>query len=76
MDRDRIEKKEMIFDGIAAAPGIAFGEAFVINVEDFSVDDERIGEDLVESEISRFEEALVDTKKELQALAQDRKSVV
>ena len=69
MDRDKIEKTEMIFDGIAASPGIAFGEAFVLNVEDLSVDDERIGADLVDAEVSRFEEALVETEKELQDLS-------
>jgi phosphotransferase system enzyme I (PtsI) len=69
MDREHIEKKEMIFDGIPASPGIAFGEAFVINVEDLSVEDERIGVDLVEGEISRFEEALDDTEKELKDLS-------
>ncbi len=69
MDREQIEKTEMIFDGISASPGIAFGEAFIINVEDLSVDDDRIGVDLIEPEIARFEEALVETKNELEALA-------
>ncbi|MCK4549986.1 MAG: phosphoenolpyruvate--protein phosphotransferase, partial [Candidatus Krumholzibacteria bacterium] len=69
MDLEKIEKPEMIFDGIAAAPGIAFGEAFVINVEDLSVDDERIGAGQVADEVSRFESALVATEKELKDLA-------
>lgn len=69
MDREKIEKTEMIFDGIPAAPGIAFGEAFVLNVEDLSVDDERISSDQVADEIARFESALVETEKELEALA-------
>jgi len=69
MDREKIEKAEMIFDGIPAAPGIAFGEAFVLNVEDLSVDDERINADQVDDEIVRFESALVETEKELEALA-------
>jgi phosphotransferase system enzyme I (PtsI) len=69
MDRDKIEKIEMIFDGIPASPGIAIGEAFVVNVEDVSVDDERIGVDLIEPEIERFEEALAETEKELRDLS-------
>lgn len=69
MDREKIEKAEMIFDGISAAPGIAFGEAFVINVEDLSVDDERIDPELVADEVARFDAALADTEKELNALA-------
>jgi phosphotransferase system enzyme I (PtsI) len=69
MDREQIDKNEMIFDGIAASPGIAFGEAFVVNVEDLSVEEERIGSDMVDAEVSRFETALKDTEKELKALA-------
>jgi phosphotransferase system enzyme I (PtsI) len=69
MDRENIEKKEMIFEGIGASPGISFGEAFVVNVEDVSVDDERIGADLVEGEIERFEEALDETEQELRDLS-------
>jgi len=69
MDREQVEKTEMIFEGIAASPGIAFGEAFVVNVEDLSVEDERIGADMVDAEVSRFETALQDTEKELKDLA-------
>ncbi len=69
MDREKTEKPEMIFEGIAASPGIAIGEAFVVNVEDLSVDHERIGADMVESEIARFEQALDETEKELKDLA-------
>ena len=69
MNREKTRKAEMIFDGIAAAPGIAFGEAFVINVEDLSVDDEQIDADQVEEEISRFQNALDETEKELKDLA-------
>jgi len=69
MDREQMEKTEMVFDGIAASPGIAFGEAFVVNVEDLSVEDERISPDMVDVEVSRFETALKDTEKELRNLA-------
>lgn len=69
MDRERVEKKEMIFTGIPASPGIAFGEAFVINIEDLPVGDEPIRQEDVESEIKRFEEALDETERELSALS-------
>jgi len=69
MDHEKAEKIEMTFEGIPASPGIAFGDAFVINVEDLAVDDERIGEDLVESEIERFGEALDETERELRELS-------
>ena len=69
MDRERVEKEEMIFSGIPASPGIAFGEAFVINIEDLPVGDEPIRAEDVEPEIKRFEEALEQTEKELQDLS-------
>lgn len=69
MDRERVEKSEMIFSGIPASPGIAFGEAFVINIEDLPVGDEPIPPDEVEPEIKRFEEALEQTEQELANLS-------
>ncbi|MDD3643197.1 MAG: phosphoenolpyruvate--protein phosphotransferase, partial [Candidatus Krumholzibacteria bacterium] len=69
MDRDRMEKKEKIFTGIPASPGIAFGEAFVVNIEDLPIGDEPIGEEDVEPEIGRFEEALRQTEGELADLS-------
>ena len=69
MDRERREKKEMIFTGIPASPGIAFGEAFVINIEDLPIGDEPIRPEDVEPEIERFEEALQETERELADLS-------
>ena len=37
MSKEKSKKKEMVFNGIPAAPGIAFGEAFVVNVEEIPV---------------------------------------
>lgn len=62
---DSAEKKEMIFNGIPASHGIAFGEAYVVNVDEFVVDEEKISEDAVEDEIKKFREALSDTESEL-----------
>jgi len=59
------EKKEMIFNGIPASPGIAFGEAYVVNVDEFVVDEDRIPDDAVEEEIRKFREALSETESEL-----------
>ena len=59
------EKKELIFNGIPASPGIAFGEAYVVNVDEFVVDEDRISEDAVEDEIRRFREALSETESQL-----------
>lgn len=68
IESDRGDKKEMVFNGIPASPGIAFGEAFVVNVEDLPVSEERVGEDEVDREVERFRVALKETKAELDKL--------
>ena len=68
MDDAKAEKKEITFNGTPASPGIAFGEAFVVNVEDLPVSEEHIGADEVDAEVERYEEALARTEKELQKL--------
>jgi phosphotransferase system enzyme I (PtsI) len=61
-------KKELIFHGIPASPGIAFGEAFVVNVEDMPVSEERVPPDQIDLEVQRFETALQETEEELRKL--------
>jgi phosphotransferase system enzyme I (PtsI) len=68
VDDAKVEKKERIFNGIAASPGIAFGEAFVINVEDLPVAEEHIAADHIDAEIEKFQDALLQTERELQKL--------
>jgi len=62
------ENKEKIFHGIPASPGIAFGEAFVVNVEDIPVTAEQVPADRVKLEVQRFETALQETEEELRKL--------
>ncbi len=61
-------QKELIFHGIPASPGIAFGEAFVVNVEDMPVSEERVPPDQIDLEVQRFETALEETEEELKKL--------
>lgn len=68
MDRDKVKKKELIFEGIPVSPGIAFGEAYVVNVEDLPISAETIPEDRIADEVKRFETALEETEAELRAL--------
>lgn len=68
MKEKKTKKKEMIFNGIPAAPGIAFGEAFVVNIADLPVAPEQIPPESVEDEINNFEIALKATERELQDL--------
>jgi len=68
VDDAKTEKKETTFNGIPASPGIAFGEAFVFNVEDFPVAEEHIPAGEVDAEIGKFEDALAQTERELRKL--------
>ena len=62
------KNKEMIFHGIPASPGIAFGEAFVVNVEDIPVTADTVPTDQIDLEVQRFETALQETEEELHKL--------
>jgi phosphotransferase system enzyme I (PtsI) len=65
MAGDKAKNKETIFNGIPASPGIAHGEAFVVNVEDIPVTPETISKDKVDDEVKRLETALEETGEEL-----------
>ena len=59
---------ETILKGIPAAPGIIVGKAYIFGKEDLSVEKNDITEDQVPLEISRFEDALIQTRQEIIAL--------
>ncbi len=56
---------EFILKGIAAAPGIAAGYAFILGKQDFIVPPRSIMEKEIPIEIARFEEALIKTREEI-----------
>jgi phosphotransferase system enzyme I (PtsI) len=56
---------ETIFKGIPAAPGIVVGKAYIFGKEDLNVEKHAITEDEVPLEISRFEDALIQTRQEI-----------
>jgi phosphotransferase system enzyme I (PtsI) len=56
---------ELILKGIPAAPGIVVGKAYIYGKEDFVVEKHPITEDQVPLEISRFEDALIQTRQEI-----------
>lgn len=56
---------EIVLKGIAAAPGIVIGKAFLLDSQDFVVPERSIYEDEVLVEIARFEEAVSFTKNEI-----------
>jgi phosphotransferase system enzyme I (PtsI) len=63
--------KEFVIKGIAAAPGIAIGSAFILDKQDFVVAPRQILDKEIPIEVARFEEALLKTKSEI-AKIQDR----
>ena len=65
---DDAEKNEMTFAGIPASPGIAFGEAFVVKVEDLPVAEGHIRAKEIDAEIEKFRDALALTERELKKL--------
>ncbi|MBF0387741.1 MAG: phosphoenolpyruvate--protein phosphotransferase [Candidatus Omnitrophica bacterium] len=58
--------KEIVLKGIAAAPGIAMGHAFLMDQQDFIVTERLVLAEEVQIEVARFEEAVLNTKIEIQ----------
>lgn len=61
-------KPEVLIQGVAAAPGVAHGPAFVFFQSGPSIPNYPIAADAVEAEIKRFEGVLVVTRQEITAL--------
>ncbi|MFH1691431.1 MAG: phosphoenolpyruvate--protein phosphotransferase [Candidatus Omnitrophota bacterium] len=59
---------EIILKGIPASPGIVIGKAYIYGKEDLGVEKLDITEGQVPLEISRFEDALIQTRQEIIAL--------
>ncbi|MFT7538630.1 MAG: phosphotransferase system enzyme I (PtsI), partial [Lysobacterales bacterium] len=56
---------EIVLQGISASPGIAFGNAFILDKQEFVVAPRSILANEVPSELARFEEAILCTKQEI-----------
>ena len=59
---------EVRMKGIAAAPGIAIGKAYLLDSEEFVVPRRRIKPEEVEDEIAKFSRCLAETRRELLAI--------
>ncbi|MGE4357507.1 MAG: phosphoenolpyruvate--protein phosphotransferase [Candidatus Omnitrophota bacterium] len=59
------DKKEIILKGIPASPGIAIGQAFLVETEEPVIPRRQISDEEIPNEIARFEEALIQTRKEI-----------
>lgn len=56
---------EIVLKGIPAAPGVAFGSAFILDKQEFIIPPRAIMEKEIPIEIARFEEALMKTREEI-----------
>ncbi|HMU96421.1 MAG TPA: phosphoenolpyruvate--protein phosphotransferase [Elusimicrobiota bacterium] len=54
-----------VFKGISASPGIAIGRAFVLEDMDLAVGRWQVPPEAVKAEVSRFRQAVADTRKEM-----------
>lgn len=66
---------EFILKGVAAAPGIAAGFAFILGKQDFIVPPRAIMEKEIPIEIARFEEALIKTREEILTIQKKMTSI-
>ena len=57
--------KEIVLKGIPAAPGIAAGQAFILDKQEFIITPRAIMDKEILIEIARFEEALMTTREEI-----------
>ena len=62
------QKKNRIWLGISASPGIAIGKVYRLNRAEINIREENLSSDQVENEILRFEKALNEAKIEISKL--------
>ncbi|MBN2069759.1 MAG: phosphoenolpyruvate--protein phosphotransferase [Opitutales bacterium] len=61
-------KEERILKGIPASPGVAHGPAFLFLKKELEIPSYQVPEDRREEEISRFEAAIVETRKQINTI--------
>jgi phosphotransferase system enzyme I (PtsI) len=63
-------RKELVVKGIGVSPGVATGPAFLLTTDDVRVVERDISEDEIPREISRFEESLIATRRQIHEIQQ------
>ncbi len=61
---------EIVLKGVGVTPGVAHGPAFLLTTEDVRVVERDIAEEEIPREIARFEEALIETRRQLHDIQQ------
>ncbi len=67
-DRAEIRGEEIVVNGVAASPGIAIGEIYLLRRDDGDADDKEIPEGEVEQELERFENAVQHAERALRSI--------
>jgi len=62
------QKQELNLEGIQVSPGVAYGPAFVMTEVELDVPKYTISEEQTEYEVSRFEQALLQTRQQISEL--------
>ena len=57
-----IEKPEIIYEGVAASPGVAHGWAFIYVKQELDIPTYNVDDSGHDSEVARFEQALIETR--------------
>jgi phosphotransferase system enzyme I (PtsI) len=65
------QKKNRIWLGISASPGIAIGKAYRLNREEIKIREENLSPEQIEDEILRFKKALSEAKIEISKLKEN-----
>jgi phosphoenolpyruvate-protein phosphotransferase (PTS system enzyme I) len=60
--------REIVFEGLGVSPGIAIGEAHLVEIGVINVPDYQIAPDALEAELQRFREALAKSERQLRKL--------
>ncbi|MCK5850084.1 MAG: phosphoenolpyruvate--protein phosphotransferase, partial [Kiritimatiellae bacterium] len=67
-------KDEVILQGIGVSPGVAVGPVFLLAEENMHIPERDIEVDAASAEIARFEEAVIETRKQIRQIQEALKS--
>ena len=64
------QPREIIVQGVGVSPGVVFGKAFLLTTEEDRFVEREITEDEIPREVARFEEALIETRRQIHEIQQ------
>ncbi|MDQ8203018.1 phosphoenolpyruvate--protein phosphotransferase [Pelagicoccus sp. SDUM812003] len=70
------DKQESVFEGIAASPGIAHGQAFLLTHREITVPEYSISADKIDAEVDRLDNAIVKTRQQIQKIQNEIRGTI